>query len=82
MEHCRGHNHYDAPSSWFSGPARRAPECDQVHHGHHPPRDPDAHFDRAAPVPHRASPLAALLDRAVATFGPLLNTRPSDRDGA
>ena len=23
MEHCRGHNHHDAPSSWFSGPACR-----------------------------------------------------------
>jgi hypothetical protein len=23
MEHCRGHNHHDAPSSWFSGPASR-----------------------------------------------------------
>jgi hypothetical protein len=50
MEHCRGHNHHDAPSSWFSGPAWQAPERDQVHHGHHPPRDPDAHLGRAAPM--------------------------------
>ena len=38
--------------------------------------------DRYWAEPDGAPPLTALLDRAVATFEPLLNARPSDRDGA
>jgi hypothetical protein len=53
MEHCRGHNHHDAPSSWSAGlppnagtrsGASRAPPAPQ----------PDTHFGRATPMPHRA----------------------------
>ena len=53
-------NNDDAPSSFtrpprcsivvVSGGRLQAPERDQVHHGHHPPRDPGAQSGRAAPM--------------------------------
>jgi hypothetical protein len=48
MEHRGGSDNGNAPSSWFSGPAWQAPGRDQVHHGHHPPRDPQEMVDGGA----------------------------------
>jgi hypothetical protein len=54
----------------------QAPERDQVHHGHHRPRDRYWAGQDGAP------PLIALMAQAVASFEPLLNALQSDRDGA